>query len=502
MLRVTVGVVLVAVISSLHACHTSVSAYHNSIPYSRRAMSENRHRTSPTSRLSRQQRQLSCLAVQEHMVVHNEHKTKSMNKPLMSALLSMSYMSIIVSIMSLPVCLSAVHADVAFHGITAATYLSKMLAVATLATMIGKFLLGPPTDFFGGERTLKLTMLLICALLYACSVSSNVQLFGLLWIAVSFVYASAWGAIGKIVRERFVAKEWSGQLGLVAAGSRVGSMVSSLLFAGLLFHNGWRTVFRVAATIQGMILVGFHLLSKRVEAPSSLSALSSSSPSSSSSRMSRGPSADDHETVSAVLRRVASSAEFWLMLAGKVSLMCVGQFISFMPLYLSTGFQMTAPQAAAASSLFAFGSLVASVLVTKLYQNMSATQQIQIITVFNCFNFVLPAVLWAHHKQLLPASLSVTAATAPVVLFAWGAAWMLPFYIPPGVLALHLGGTAHAALLTNLFDAAGFSAASVLSYYAMSFGSKGHWAPVMGCLSAGGALALLGMNRSMSLALR
>jgi MFS family permease len=416
----------------------------------------------------------------------------------------MSYMSIIVSIMTLPVCLSALHADVAFYGSAAPTYLSKMLAIATMATMFGKFVLGPPTDHIGGERTLKLTMFLISVSLYACSISTNVQLFGLLWIALSFVYASAWGAIGKIVRERFLANEWSGQLGLVAAGSRVGSLVSSLLFAGLLLHNGWRTVFRVAAAIQVAILAFYHLLNKQVTTILAAPSLRSFSTATSSTVQvsNASPTESDKETVPAVLKRVASSAEFWFMLTGKVSLMCVGQFISFMPLYLSTGFQMAAPAAAAASSSFALGSLISSVLVTKLYQNMSTSQQIRTITVFNCLNCVLPALLWAHHKQLLPGFLGVTATTAPVVLFLWGAAWMLPFYIPPGVLALHLGGTAHAALLTNLFDGAGFLAASVVSFYAMSLGSKGHWAPVMGCLSTGGALALLGMNRAMNLALR
>jgi hypothetical protein len=46
-----------------------------------------------------------------------------------------------------------------------------------------------------------------------------------------------------------------------------------------------------------------------------------------------------------------------------------------------------------------------------------------------------------------------------------------PYRRPAGVLALSLGGITHAALLTNLFDAVGFLAASVLSYYAMELGT-------------------------------
>ena len=62
-------------------------------------------------------------------------KKVSLNKPLLSAALSLSYMSIIVSIMSLPIALGALNADKAFFGGAKSTYLSQMLATATLATV-------------------------------------------------------------------------------------------------------------------------------------------------------------------------------------------------------------------------------------------------------------------------------------------------------------------------------------------------------------------------------
>lgn len=68
-------------------------------------------------------------------VTGEANKKDSMNKPLLSAALSLSYMSIIVSIMSLPIALGSLNADKAFFGETKATYLSQMLATATLATV-------------------------------------------------------------------------------------------------------------------------------------------------------------------------------------------------------------------------------------------------------------------------------------------------------------------------------------------------------------------------------
>jgi len=53
-------------------------------------------------------------------------------------------------------------------------------------------------------------MLLVAVLLQCMAVSPNVMVFGQLWIVLSFVYAAAWGACGKIVRENFRADEWSG----------------------------------------------------------------------------------------------------------------------------------------------------------------------------------------------------------------------------------------------------------------------------------------------------
>ena len=43
------------------------------------------------------------------------------------------------------------------------------------------------------------------------------------------------------------------------------------------------------------------------------------------------------ESITQVLARISRDRRFWLMLAGKAALMTVGQFISFIPLYLNTG---------------------------------------------------------------------------------------------------------------------------------------------------------------------
>ena len=54
-----------------------------------------------------------------------------------------------------------------------------------------------------------------------------------------------------------------------------------------------------------------------------------------------------------MLLKVANNPRFWLALLGKSCLMMTGQFMSFLPLYLSTGLKMPAHKAAANSALFA-----------------------------------------------------------------------------------------------------------------------------------------------------
>ena len=60
---------------------------------------------------------------------------------------------------------------------------------------------------------------------------------------------------------------------------------------------------------------------------------------------------EDNENVAQVLSRVSHYPSFWLMLVAKMNLLMVGQFISFIPIYLSTApTLLLSPQISAQSS--------------------------------------------------------------------------------------------------------------------------------------------------------
>ena len=119
--------------------------------------------------------------------------------------------------------------------------------------------------------------------------------------------------------------------------------------------------------------------------------------------------------------------------------------------------------------------------------------------ILNCLGIVVPVVL---ASQQFPAMLSLVS-LSPLLILAlitvWGTAWALPFYIPPGLVALRLGGQHHAALLTNIFDAVGFFAGAVFSYYSMKAGRFGDWLPVFGACAAANLISLVSMNMAMRL---
>ena len=68
------------------------------------------------------------------LLVQKDVKIRKSRKAVISTIITVSYMSIIVSVMALPVCLSAISSDVAFYGAkTNKSYLSEVIFSATMA---------------------------------------------------------------------------------------------------------------------------------------------------------------------------------------------------------------------------------------------------------------------------------------------------------------------------------------------------------------------------------
>ena len=298
-----------------------------------------------------------------------------------SFLLSLSYMSIIVTVMALPCTLMLVSIDPVFVQKGGAALFSSIVALATLATMGGKFLLAVPTDYFGGDLTLRMTMAVMALMLYTCSITSSVKLFYVSWVMLSFVYATAWGAVGVEVRSQFQKDKWGSQLSLIAASSRLGSLCSSLFFGSILRESGsvslgtrgegnWRNVFKYAFYCQSFIL-GVYMIGRNIfNKYKKISNIRNSSIISNEQEKRDDDVIRDpmkYLDVGQVLSLVFQMPTFWYMLVSKTSLFLVGQWIGFIPMFLKTSVGLSPSKAAMYSGVFALGSLLSSIVGSIAY---------------------------------------------------------------------------------------------------------------------------------------
>lgn len=159
---------------------------------------------------------------------------------------------------------------------------------------------------------------------------------------------------------------------MVAATSRLGSFLSALLFGNILkpklgasttvpIPDRWRNVFRVGSAIQFSILLAYVLIDKYILSKNSTSNSHSdqvittkSVPSSPLSNGDVTTANEDNENVSQVLKRVSTYPSFWLMMIAKMNLLTVGQFISFIPIYLSSAPSIMLPPEISAKSSSTF----------------------------------------------------------------------------------------------------------------------------------------------------
>lgn len=449
---------------------------------------------------------LSCQS--SDIIIKNSTKNKQKTN-LLTSLLGISYLSIICSMMTLPSVLSIINMDPIFQiysqqTLTPLIPMSSTLTISTLFVMLGKFTLGPITDHLGGSMAMLISMILISIYLFVAATTQSSIWFLIAWNLVSLGYSASWGAIANVIRENMDESSWPVALGNVAAYSRLGAMGSSIIFGSLLgfiqtktnivhFYNfsksgSWRSVFIAAGIFQSIISILFYFVSKDISSKTSTHS------------MKVIPTVTYDEdivvvTIPKLLQDVSKKSLFWLMLIAKTSLMMVGHIMSFIPLYLVSGpLKMSSSTAASSSAVFSLGSMISSIYGTRLYEKLNTQKKHKLITFLNVIGISIPFVLLLQEYQYYQFHYSFVL----FLLMTWGFAWALPFYIPPGIAALRLGGKAHSSLITNIFDAFGFFAGAIFSKYAMDYGTKSNWIPTLLTCTIGNILTAIVMFLSKS----
>lgn len=94
------------------------------------------------------------------------------------------------------------------------------------------------------------------------------------------------------------------------------------------------------------------------------------------------------------LRQVATNSRFWLMLLGKSCLMMSGQFMTFLPLYFSTGLKLPANQAATNSALFAVPFHMYEYIRQTLFSAASQSCCVMLLIILSHYDMKLYIVLF------------------------------------------------------------------------------------------------------------
>ncbi|CAM9529245.1 unnamed protein product [Discosporangium mesarthrocarpum] len=442
--------------------------------------------------------------------------------------LCLSYMSCMAIRTTIPSILSAIALDPVL--LPKEGELTKVIGFGCISGLTGKFVLGVVSDRLGGIRTKRMLMVLMAASAFGAATSRTMPTLIGVTMMLEFCFSGAWGCATSAIREEFPEKQWAKNLGLMASGSRTGMLLGSL-FSGLLLNVGlgWRWVM-VCAGVVHLLPPALLLNTRRGKAPlladsqgsqkllstwdgenrkktSTLPAIEWKTPGRQGKQVleatarvvsrgwggligrvedmnsrgvhQRGGRHHEGESMASFLVRCAKNSDFWLMLCAKAALTVPGLFAPVLSLFLTTVYGIGSGSGAVLVSAFPLGGLLSNTLLARKYGRLRTREQIGIVAGNLLFCTACSGALALHTMGVLSLPLWVSV----VLLFLWGFNFALPYYIPSGIFALRMGGQAHSAFMSNVFDAMGYMLFIVFNSYALTSGSQGNWAPVFSQLS-------------------
>lgn len=365
--------------------------------------------------------------------------------------------------------------------------MARVLSLSTIFLSIGKLVLGPIIDTATGIFCLKVSLFALSCCLAAICQTTSFRHFALAWICVDFVFSACWAACLNAVHDSFEEEEWPGAIGMLAIAARTGNASAFLFFGALLEfienvadHGGamiwtkftggkesWRVVFAVSAAIQTIPIVLLSLFSPQKErlSDTNTDGANTGVPDASSTEQASGrfTAKSIHESLRA-LWRVARGHDFWLHLFSRAALMVYASFLMFVPSVMSNCFGLSSALAAKTGSLYALGCLLAVLIGSKPYNNLSGRGKIVANTVQLGIATLSALTMLLHVRD----AISLGPSFGMFLMFIWGVSFAIPFYIPSSIFALEKGGKESSATISDFFDFFGFLCLAVFNGYAAS----------------------------------
>lgn len=389
--------------------------------------------------------------------------TSERQKMIMGVALFSTYLTVMGAKCALPSTLSIITSS--NSGLQSSSdpqqLMSVVLTISTGAISLGKFLLGPIIDKFGGAFCLKVALTALMGLLGLIASTNSFRVFALSWIMVDFIFSSCWASCLNAIHHTFCEEDWASRIGLLAVAGRVGNALSFFTFAYILqwaqnlhsttsdVNKSWRMVFWASSLIQLIPLLMLKWFDKVSFVLSDGEDQISSSNDMNRSGHSSGTSI--RESVM-LLRGEMKKLPFWMHLISRSCLMVVASFLLFVPSYMTNAFGMNSASAARVGSLYALGSLLSVSFGAKVFST-SRTRTKLIATISLLGALVLCSLL---HMAYISGAISVTSIGGALSMFLWGLSFSIPFYIPPSMYALRHGGRKSSATIADAFDLVGF----------------------------------------------
>ena len=334
---------------------------------------------------------------------------------------------------------------------------SQLTAAVAIASALGKFGYGGwLVDMTGVGFAILFSLSAIAVCAVTTSFSQTFSALLPLVCATEFFFSPLWPAHVQWVRssKRF-SGDASGGIWQLGVASRVGAVISQLLYGWASQLASWRAVEAASALVPLAIIMiaicGYYRLRGRSEERSSLVAAPTNNEAAS---MPSSSTRSTPVTVPGMLRKMACEPQFWMAAAGNGFLGAVkGTGAMFVGVYFryshGPGITVTDGLSMQLAASFNAGIGVSVIVLGACYSSASATVRKALVRTSNAVSCLALIAIAVDAQHVAASWLHVFVRVA--LFFVSGIGLGLSYYIPPSVFAIHFGG-AGAGVVSSFLD--------------------------------------------------
>lgn len=379
--------------------------------------------------------------------------------------------------------------------------LGAVMSIALFVYAIGKLVLGPLADVWGGKRLLVLSLLATALVSLSIGLSNAPARFGAgpgllvvgaLVVANRFVQAGGWGGVVDVVAIAYAPARRGTVMGILSASYDVGNVVALVLSAAIVDCGaGWRALFVVNPAI---VLVVAIVVAVALEVPAG------GDPQKPEPRATR-----KDVSLSSISTHLAKQPSFWLasVLSFLLTFVRAG-FMTWTPKFLydvSVAADVPSPVSSsiARSALFGVAGILGSVITGRLSDRLGPGRRAPIMSV-SLGLLVVSILVLAHSGVTSPWLAALGIATCGLFLLG-------PYSLLSGAVSLDVAGSrdrgpadengdatpivSGAATAAGFIDAVGYAGASFAAFVLGSVSKRAGWTAAFDVVAAISLVALL-----------